>query len=60
MIKICAKKEKGRRFSCHTNSYFNLCNKKLIKRLETMFETSLTIGANKNPICIRFRGTVGS
>ena len=25
-----------------------------------MFDTSLTIGANKNPICFRFRGTVGS
>ena len=25
-----------------------------------MFDTSLTIGANKNPICIRFPGTVGS
>ena len=25
-----------------------------------MLDTSLTIGANKDPICICFRGTVGS
>ena len=25
-----------------------------------MFDTSLTIGANKIPICSRFRGTVGT
>ena len=60
MIKNCTKKEKSRRFWCHTNSNVNICNKKLIKRLETMFDTSLTIGANKNPISIRFQGTVGS
>ena len=48
MIKICTKKEKGRIFLYHTHSFVNLCNKKLIKRYETKFDTSLTIGANKN------------